>query len=84
MWGRASVAKSVAKLKQALRSLLPEMDEEEGLVAAAPVMELRQIFVRFWPFARPLSPFGLFTPANPPRLYKERLVRGSAVPGCRC
>src|SRR5829696_5374255 len=30
--------------------------------------------------ARHLSPFGLFTPANPPRLYKERQVRGSAVP----
>jgi ATP-binding cassette subfamily B protein len=29
------------------------MDEGEGLVAAAPVMELREIFLRFWPYARP-------------------------------
>jgi hypothetical protein len=35
--------KSVAKLKQALGSLMPEMDEGEGLVAAAPVIELREI-----------------------------------------
>jgi hypothetical protein len=50
--------KSVAKLKQALGSLMPEMDEGESLVAAAPVMELREIIGRFWPYARPLSPFG--------------------------
>jgi ATP-binding cassette, subfamily B, bacterial len=49
--------KSVAKLKQALRSLMPEMDEGEGLVAAAPVMELREIFVRFWPYAKPYRRF---------------------------
>jgi len=29
------------------------MDEEESLVAAAPVVELREIFRRFWPYARP-------------------------------
>jgi ATP-binding cassette, subfamily B, bacterial len=45
--------KSVAKIKQALASLMPEMDEGESLVAAAPVMELREIFGRFWPYARP-------------------------------
>src|SRR5215204_1812448 len=45
--------KSVAKLKQALRSFMPEIDEGESLVAAAPVMELREIFLRFWPYARP-------------------------------
>jgi ATP-binding cassette, subfamily B, bacterial len=49
--------KSVAKLKQALGSLMPEIDEEEGLVAAAPVMEMRQIFVRFWPYAKPYRRF---------------------------
>jgi len=32
---------------------LPGIEEEGGLVAAAPVMELREIFRRFWPFARP-------------------------------
>src|SRR5215212_823678 len=47
------VRASVAKLRRAVRFLLPEMDEEEGLVAAAPVMELREIFRRFWPYARP-------------------------------
>src|ERR671921_1237568 len=45
--------KSVAKLKQALGALMPEMDEGESLVAAAPVMELREIVGRFWPYARP-------------------------------
>jgi ATP-binding cassette, subfamily B, bacterial len=49
--------KSVAKLKQALRSLMPEIDEGEGLVAAAPVMEMRQIFIRFWPYTRPYRRF---------------------------
>ena len=49
--------KSVAKLKQALGSLMPEIDEEEGLVAAAPVMEMRQIFLRFWPYAKPYRRF---------------------------
>ena len=29
------------------------MDEEDGFVAAAPLMELREIFRRFWPYARP-------------------------------
>ena len=32
---------------------MPEMDEGESLVAAAPVMELREIVGRFWPYARP-------------------------------
>src|SRR4029453_18066885 len=44
--------KSVAKIKQALRSLMPEIDEEEGLVAAAPVMEMRQILIRFCPYTK--------------------------------
>ena len=33
------------------------MDEGEGLVAAAPVMEMRQIFIRFWPYAKPYRRF---------------------------
>jgi ATP-binding cassette subfamily B protein len=49
--------KSVAKIKQALRSFMPEIDEGESLVAAAPVLELREIFLRFWPFARPYRRF---------------------------
>ena len=28
-------------------------EEEGGLVAAAPVMQVREIFRRFWPYARP-------------------------------
>ena len=47
------VRESVAKLKRAVRFLLPEMEEGDGFVAAAPVMELREIFRRFWPYARP-------------------------------
>src|SRR5215207_4364083 len=49
--------KSVAKLKQALGSLMPEIDEGEGLVAAAPVMEMREIFIRFWPYTKPYRRF---------------------------
>ena len=47
------VRASVARLRRAVRFLLPEMEEGEGFVAAAPVMELREIFRRFWPYARP-------------------------------
>src|ERR671916_564632 len=47
------VRASVARLKRAVRFLLPEMEEGDGFVAAAPVMELREIFRRFWPYARP-------------------------------
>ena len=41
------------KLRRALRSLLPVMEDGESLVDAAPVMELREILGRFWPYARP-------------------------------
>src|SRR5215203_5302747 len=47
------VRESLARLRRAVRSLLPEMEEGDGFVTAAPVMELREIFRRFWPFARP-------------------------------
>jgi ABC-type multidrug transport system fused ATPase/permease subunit len=44
---------SVAKLRQAVRLLLSGTEEEGGYVAAAPVMQVREIFRRFWPYARP-------------------------------
>jgi ATP-binding cassette subfamily B protein len=44
---------SVAKLRQAVRLLLSGAVEEGGSVAAAPVMQLREIFRRFWSYARP-------------------------------
>src|SRR5215211_3849741 len=44
---------SVAKLRQALRLLLRGTEEPAGLVAAAPMMQVREIFRRFWPYARP-------------------------------
>jgi ATP-binding cassette, subfamily B, bacterial len=44
---------SVAKLRRAVRLLLSVTEEEGGFVAAAPVMQLREIFQRFWPYARP-------------------------------
>src|ERR687896_675599 len=47
------VRASVARLRRAVRFLLPEMEEGDGFVAAAPAMELREIFRRFWPYARP-------------------------------
>jgi ATP-binding cassette, subfamily B, bacterial len=43
----------VAKLRQALRILLSGIVEEDGFVAAAPMMQVREIFRRFWPYARP-------------------------------
>src|SRR5215218_4011717 len=47
------VRASVVRLRRAVRFLLPAMDEEDGFVAAAPLMELREILRRFWPYARP-------------------------------
>src|SRR5918998_1085797 len=44
---------SLAKLRRAIRLLFSGIEEEGGLVAAAPVMRLREIFRRFWPYARP-------------------------------
>jgi hypothetical protein len=42
------VRESVARLRRAVRFLLPEMEEGDGFVAAAPVMELREIFRCFF------------------------------------
>ncbi len=47
------IRKGVARLRRAVRFLVPEMVDEDGVVDAAPVMELREIFRRFWPYARP-------------------------------
>src|SRR5918995_3132282 len=44
---------SMAKLRRAVRLLLSVTEEEGGFVAAAPVMQVREIFRRFWPYARP-------------------------------
>jgi hypothetical protein len=44
---------SVAKLRRGVGLLLSGVEEEGGFVAAALVMELREIFRRFWPYARP-------------------------------
>ena len=43
----------MAKLRRAVRLLLSVTEEEGGFVAAAPVMQVREIFRRFWPYARP-------------------------------
>jgi len=45
--------KGVARLGHAVRVLLSGTEEEGGFVDAAPVMQLREIFRRFWPYARP-------------------------------
>src|SRR5215216_1310740 len=44
---------SLAQLRRGVRLLLSGIEEEGGLVAAAPVMEVREIFRRFWPYSRP-------------------------------
>src|SRR5918999_4655668 len=36
-----------------VRSLLMGIEESEGFVAAAPAVPVREIFRRFWPYARP-------------------------------
>ncbi len=43
----------IAKLKEQMRRLLAGVEEEGGFVAAAPAMPVREVFARFWPFARP-------------------------------
>ena len=43
----------MAKLKQGVRLLLSGTEEGAGLVAAAPPVPVREIFRRFWPYARP-------------------------------
>jgi ATP-binding cassette, subfamily B, bacterial len=45
--------RSVTRLKRGFRLLLSGAEEEGGFVAAAPVVQVREIFRRFWPYARP-------------------------------
>ena len=44
---------SVAKLKETVDLLLADAEEERGLVTAAPAVSVREIFGRFWAYARP-------------------------------
>ena len=46
----------MAKLKEKIRQLLAGV-EEDGSVAAAPAVPVREVFRRFWPFARPYRRF---------------------------
>ena len=41
------------RARSRLRQLLAPTAEGEGLVAAAPALPLREVFRRFWPYARP-------------------------------
>lgn len=59
------------KLTDALRRLAAGFDEEEGVVAAAPVVPVGEVFRRFWPHARPyrrLLPLVLFFVALVPAI----------------
>ena len=47
----------LAKLKEKVRRLLAGVEEDDGFVAAAPAMPVREVFRRFWPFARPYRRF---------------------------
>lgn len=61
----------VKKLTDALRRLAAGFDEEEGVVAAAPVVPVGEVFRRFWPHARPyrrLLPLVLFFVALVPAI----------------
>jgi ATP-binding cassette subfamily B protein len=44
---------SLTKLKQGVRLLLSGAEEGRELVAAAPPVGVREVFWRFWPYARP-------------------------------
>lgn len=50
-----------ARLRAKARGLLAGVEEEGGLVAAAPSVAPREIFRRFWPYARPYRPWILLT-----------------------
>jgi subfamily B ATP-binding cassette protein MsbA len=43
----------IERLLAGVRNLLKGIDESEGFVAAAPAVPVREVFRRFWPFARP-------------------------------
>src|ERR687893_937165 len=43
----------IKRLLLGVRNLLIGIEESEGFVAAAPAVPVRQIFRRFWPYARP-------------------------------
>ena len=45
--------KDARKAPQPAGPFISCMEEGGGFVAAAPVMELREVFRRFWPYARP-------------------------------
>src|SRR5918998_6664089 len=43
----------IERLLSGVRNLLTGIEESEGFVAAAPAVPVREIFRRFWPYARP-------------------------------
>ena len=43
----------IRRLLAGFRGLLRGIEESEGLVAAAPAVPVREVFRRFWPYARP-------------------------------
>jgi ATP-binding cassette subfamily B protein len=47
----------LARLKEQVRRLVAGVEEDGGSVAAAPAMPVREVFRRFWPFARPYRRF---------------------------
>src|SRR3712207_7098196 len=77
------------RLLSGVRNLLKGIEEREGSVAAAPAVPVREVFRRFWPYARPYRrwlPLILFLVALGPAIeaatiwmYKV-LVDGVLVP----
>jgi ATP-binding cassette subfamily B protein len=43
----------IERLLSGVRNLLKGIDESEGFVAAAPAVPVREVFRRYWPYARP-------------------------------
>jgi ATP-binding cassette, subfamily B, bacterial len=63
--------KPAKRLWESMRLLVAGADEEDDVVAAAPVVPLREVFRRFWPHARPyrrLLPLILFFVALVPAI----------------
>ncbi len=51
--GRTDYPRPVRALRERFRALLATAESGDGLVAAAPPVPIREIFRRFWPYARP-------------------------------
>src|SRR3712207_6878723 len=79
------------RLLSGVRNLLTGIEESEGFVSAAPAVPVREVFRRFWPYARPyrrwlpvilvLAALGPAIVAAPSWMYKGLVGQGLVPPG---